>query len=265
MAFDKIVCYEDRDAIKTSRWLLDGIKTKTGSLNVDGSCGAWLYMTASYAAPTLTVTLYKDAAGTNSVATGTSNLSTLSTAPVKVTLAQANTSGISGSFYVHRRASDVTLVPVLVGLCVDADLEAEYDRLSTLPNYDATAGMAEYIAYASRTVLMRVASQFKSQLGGYGDEESPKLAAATRDYPDFRAIASPEQLREAAVHCAMEQIFYSRHELADETMYSARAQRHAQKFEQAMAGLNLAFNTDPDSDQNADQTASYGAVRLVRV
>lgn len=263
MSFENLIVYEDRDELHTSRWKLDGISTKSDGKTDSG----WLWMNATKAGNDLTVDLYKDVAcdAGDKVATGVSDISAIATAAVKITLAEANSSGMSGELYAEEYTADVAAVPVLVSLCVDADLVVEYRRLASLPNYDATNGMAEECARATDKVLLLVSQMFKEQLGGYGAGEHRNLTSADRLYPDYRCISQPKQLREAAVHCALALIFWSGHELADHTMYSELGQRHESKYDQAVGSWNLAFNTDPDTDDDADESGSGSIVRPERI
>jgi hypothetical protein len=178
----------------------------------------------------------------------------------------SNTSGMSGEVWIESYTADVTEpVPVMVALCVDADLAIEYANLSGLPAFSATLGMADIIAVVSERLLIRAAGQYRLELGGTGAEEARQLVDVERTVPDLRRIASPMQLRECAVHAVLEIAFYTSHELAQDTMFSERAIRHAEKFELCWAGLNLSINSDPDSDHDADTMRNSSVSSLIRV
>jgi len=261
-----VISYEDRDELHTSRWLLEGVNTKAAG----NTCGGWLFMMAAKAGEKVTVELYK-APGCDAgdkVLTGTAEVSGLGDGPVKVTLAEANGSGLSGEFYLQGYSADpVAAVPLLVSLCVDADLAEEWYDLDALPAdvYDGTKGMAKYAAAATRKVLLLVSQMYAEELGGYGAREHVHFTHAERAYPDWRRLVVPDQLKEAAVCWALELAFGSCHKLAQETMYSELRDRFEQRRKEAIAAWNLTFNTDPDADQDADSLKSANAVRVTRI
>ena len=265
MSFDYCIAYEDRAACHTSRWLLDGVRT----LAAGNTAGRWLWVTAAESDNVLTVNLYKDAGldAADKVAQGTADLATLDEAPKMCELSEANSSGLSGQLYVEQFTADVESMPLLVTLCTDADLAEEYCNLADLPAsvYDATAGMARFCAVATRKVLLLVSQMFADQLGGFGAPEHRYHALASRSEPDFRRIAAPDQLTEAAVHWALMLAFGSCHERAADTMYSRLRDYHDAKRREAIAAWNLAFNTDPDTDDDADRAKSPGMIRVRRL
>lgn len=265
--FDHIIPYEDWGEIRTSRWSLTGIKTKTGSLNVDSR--GWLWFSASTSGDTMTVTVYKDAAGASSVATGSGDVSGVDTAPVEITLAQANSSGISGTVWIEETEDDVTTVPLFVTALLDKDIELEYKNAagSHMSNYDSTSGYADYCAAATKHVLMKVSHLHSDELGGYGAREMRYAEAATRKYPDYRVIANPLQLQEAALYWAMSRIFAALDETKGSvgSMYATKAERCQEMYDSAVASWSLSLNTDPDSDEDADTSTSPSVVHMERV
>jgi len=261
-----LICYEDRDEFHTSRWLLEGVSTKDDGNTYRG----WLFMKCTKSGDTVTVQLYKDPACGSSdlVASGSADVSGVDDDPVKVSLSEQNSSGLSGSFYFEGYDSDNSdPVPVLVSLCVDADLAEEWYDLDALPKevYSSSYGMAAYCAAATRKVLLLVSQMYAEELGGYGGREHVHYRDATRSLPDWRRIIVPDQLKEAAVCWALELAFGSCHKLAEETMYSQLRDRFEQRRKDAIAAWNLTFNVDPDSDQDADRLKSITAVRLTRL
>ena len=261
-----LICYEDRDELHTSRWLLEGISTKADGNTHRG----WLFMNCARAGDNVIVALYKDPAcgSSDAVATGTADISNIDAEPVKVTLSEQNSSGLSGSFYLEGYSSDpASPVPVLVSLCVDADLAEEWYDIDSLPAdvYDPSYGMAAYCAAATRKVLLLVSQMYAQELGGYGGREHPYAGTARRERPDWRRIAVPDQLKDAAVCWALELAFGSCHKMASQTMYSQLRDRFEQRRKDAVAAWNLTFNIDPDSDLDADAMKSASAVRLRRV
>lgn len=265
MSFEMPIVYEDRAKVRTSRWKLDGVKTFAAGNTASG----WLWMKTATVGNALTLGLYKtsamalgDRVAYNSAA---ADISGIESDPVKITLVQDNTSGMSGELYLEDWSEDVSGAPVLVTLCVDSDLAIEHRSLTALPNYDATYGMASFCAAATEKVLLMVSQMFADQVGGYGAPEHRNLPGAERWVPDYRRISEPKQLRAAAVHAALGLIFWACHEMADDTMYSTLGERHEKKYDEEVSRLNPAFNTDPDSDDDADGRDSASAVRIERV
>jgi len=264
MSFDYVICYENRREIHTSRWKLDGVKT----LAAENTIGGWLWMTASRSGDTVTVGLYKDpaCASNDKVAAGTADVAAISGAAAKCSLSQANTSGVTGEFYFEEYAADTAApIPVLVCLCVDADLAIEYGNLADLPAYSAVNGMADYCATATRKVLLLASQLFAEELGGCSAPEHRHIAGAERAYPDYRRLANPDQLREAAVHWALMLAFGRSHERAEKTMYSELRDYHDRRRQETIGAWNLTFNADPDGDADADQAGSARAVRVTRL
>ena len=261
-----VISYEDRDDLHISRWLLEGVNTKPSGSTYRG----WLFMQASKAGDTATVDLYKDpaCASGDKVATGSADGSGVGSAPVKLTLSEANSSGLSGSLYFEGYSSDPSsAVAVLVSMCVDADLAEEWYDIDSLPAdvYDSTNGMAAYCASATKKVLLLASQLYSEELGGYGGREHPHYGSATRDWPDWRRLAVPDQLKDAATCWALELAFGSCHKLAQDTMYSQLRDHYEQRRKDAVGSWNLTFNRDPDSDEDADSGSSSAAVRINRI
>lgn len=260
-----LICYEDRDDLHTSRWLLDGVSTAAAGNTHRG----WLFLTAGRTGQTVTLELYKDpdcGAG-DKVATGSADVSAMGAA-VKVDLTEANDSGLSGQVYLESYAADPpSSVPVLVSLCTDADLAELWRDIDSLPSdvYDAACGMAAHCAVATRRVLLLAGQMYAEELGGYGGPEHVHYAGATRMDPDWRRLIVPDQLSEAAACWALELALGSCHSMAEETMYSQLRDHFAQRRREAVGGWNLTFNTNPDADADADASKSPSAVRLSRI
>ena len=152
-----------------------------------------------------------------------------------------------------------------MSLCADGDLADEFANLAELPAYDESTGLARYCAVATRKVLLLASQMFAEELGGFGAPEHRCRTIASRDVPDFRRLANPDQLKDAAVHWALMLAFGACHERAEETMYSHWRDYHDAKRKEAVAAWNLAFNTDPDADEDADARKSSGMVRVTRL
>lgn len=262
-----VVPYEDRDLLHTSRWLLEGINTKAGGNIYRG----WLFMTAVQADDVVTIELFKDPAlgDDNKVANATPNIATIADAPIKVTLAEQGSSGLTGTFYLESYAADppATGVPILVSLCTDIDLAEEWYDLDSLPGevYDPTNGMAIHCAAASKRVLLLVSQMYAEELGGYGGREHVHYTDVTRTTPDWRRLIVPDQLKDAATCWALELAFGACHKMGEVTMYSELRDRFAQRRAAAISAWNLTFNLDPDVDQDADAMKSATARRIERI
>jgi len=261
--WESVICYEDRTCFVTSRWRLSGIATKQGAENTDAGL-LWLQM--SRAGDTVTADLFSDdgLAAQDKVATGTADGSACDGTganAVELSLSEANSSGISGSLYIHAYYQDGE-APLQVALCVDEDLNALFDGIEDLPGYDATAGMAEYIRIAGDDVLAKVARMFADELGGYGAAEAWFLSDADRRVPDLRRIANPGQLRLACAYRALEIATGRSHLLADASAYSTLRDNFAVQYAQAMDSLTLAFTSG--GDEVAIDTGSGTTHRLNR-
>ena len=256
--WESIICYEDRGAgFRTSRWRLAGIRTKAGGENTDAGV-LWLQM--SRAADTVTADLYKDdgLGSGDKVATGSADVSGVdgtAAGAVELALSEANSSGLSGSSWIHDYLGD-GVCPLQVALCTDEDLDGLWDGIEDLPGYDATAGMAEYIRLAGEDVLAKVAAIFRRQVGGSGAPEAWFITDAGRARPDLRRIANPGQLRMACAYHALEIALGRSHQRGGETMYSSLRDYFHQQYDRAMGSLSLAFKTGGGSDVHDASTAN---------
>ncbi len=262
--WESIICYEDRSGgFHTSRWRLAGIRTKEGSENTDGGV-LWLEM--SRAGDTVTADLYKDPArdASDKVATGSADVSGVAgtgAAAAELELSEANSSGMSGSFWIHQYHAD-GVCPVQVALCVDEDLDALWDGIESLGGYDSTLGCAEFIRLAGEDLLAKVSAMFRDQLGGHGAAEAFFIADASRSYPDLRRIANPAQLRIACAHRALAIAVGRSHKMGGDTMYSRLRDYHQAEYERAMASLVLAIRP---GDGDAAARGAAGTIRQSRI
>ena len=255
--WEAIISFEDRsDHCTTSRWRLSGVKTKESEENTDSGV---LWMETSDSANTLTVNLYKDdglGAG-DKVASGTADISSIDNTganAAEVVLSASNSSGVSGSVWVHDHQGDDSC-PVQVALATDEDLDALYDDIENLPGYDGTYGCAEFVRVAGEEIIGRLMAMYKEQVEGYGTTEAWYITDATRAYPDLRRLANPGQLRLACAHRALAIALGRSHQRADETMYSELRDYHNDQFERAMASLVLAFKAGSGDNANDDRSA----------
>ena len=269
MAFDHIIVYEDRDEIRTTRWSISGVVTKDSG-NTDGG---WLWYSTVKTGDNVVVTVYKDSAGSNSVmlasATDISGLDNDAENSVLITLAEANSSGLTGTMYIHDWTEDVTLVPMIVSLCMDSDIELIYDRSDEAHMtgvYDSTTGFADHCSMATGFILRWVAKKYPDQIGGFGGEADHKLKLAERVLPQWSRINAPEQLKDAATFYACWWAFMAQDESdGDDSMLATKAEACKEEHEKALASINLTFNTDPDADSDPDTRASAADVMSTRL
>jgi hypothetical protein len=262
--WESIICYENRHShYRTSRWRLAGINTRQGAENTDGGV-VWLDM--SRAGETVTADLYRDAAlaAGDKIATGQADVSALgasaaSAAPVD--LAEANSSGVTGRFWIHDYRGDGSCA-VQVALCVDEDLAVLWDGIDSLPGYDGQTGCGEFIRLAGEDVLAKAAAMFRDRLGGYGAAEAWFIADASRSLPDLRRIANPAQLRTACAHRALEIAIGRSHKMGADSMYSRLRDYHRAEYDRATASLVLAVRAGKGG---ASSHGRAGAMRQSRV
>ncbi len=250
--FEYPIAYEDRDAIRTSRWQLNDIKTLAAGPTNDG----WLWFSLAKVGDTATITVFSDDAGSSSIASGTGDISDVETTPVKITLTEESSSGVTGELYVEAYTADADAIPLLVSLCIDKHVSIHYAKLTELPAFDATFGMAEHCSAASSIVLLLVSNLYNVQLGGFGAPEDRNLSPADRLVPDFRKIVTPQQLRAAAVHKTLELAFFRSHDMAADTMYSENGDRHKELYDEAVGAWNLTIAAAPDDTLDAGESAS---------
>ena len=265
--WESIISYEDRAYFWTSRWRLAGVRTKEGAENTDSGV-LWLKMAKS--GDTVTATLYKDdgLASGNSVATGTADVSAVDGTglnAVEVTLTAANSSGLSGSFWIHLYEDDATC-PVQVALCTDEDLDAIFDGIENLTGYDSTAGLAEFIRLAGDDIIARVTATFAAELGGHGAAEAWFITDAQRSLPDIRRIANPAQLRLACAFRALAFACGRSHMSSGSTMYSNLRDKFDGECDAAMSDDPFAAgfgHTNPAAQAPSSDSAAVADERQV--
>ena len=262
--WESIICYENRsEGFHSSRWRLSGIRTRDNAQNTDDGV---LWMDMSRTGDTVTADLYKDAAlaSEDKVAGGSADVSaTDGTADhaVEVELSEANSSGLSGSFWIHRYLAD-GVCPVQIALCVDEDLDTLWDGIESLDGFDATCGCAEFIRLGGQDVLAKVSAMFQDRLGGYGAAEAWFIASASRSLPDLRRIANPAQLRLACAHRALEIAIGRSHKTGQNSMYSRLRDYHRAEYERTMSSLVLVVRP---GEGGASGSGAAGVVRQSRV
>ena len=263
--FDHIIVYEDRDAIQTSRWRLTGLSTKD-----DGETdGGWLWMAATKSGDDVTISVNDGISLPTTLASGTVDVSTIATAPLKVTLTAVAASGITGEVYLHSWTETVSAVPMCVSLCMDSDIELEYARSEQAHMtdvYDSSIGYAQYCNMASAFILRLVAKLYPNEMGGFGAEEHRNLTAAERLVPRWSRIANPLQLLDAAKFYACWKLCIAADESdGDDSMLAYKAEQFREQYKDAVSAWNILFNTDPDADSDGDVAASASVKRPERV
>lgn len=260
-SFGYTYAYEDRDEIHTSRWLLTGVETTADGNLTEGR----VWMSAVETNDTVAVSIFQEQTLTTQIMEGSCDISDIDDAAVKCTLTETNDSGMTGEFYFESYTSDPTAVEVLVSLAMDADLEIEFANIAQLPVYSGTTGMADYLAAATKKVLLQVSQLYADELGGSGAPEHRYKAGATRVVPDYRRIANPDQLADACIHWALMLAMAASHEREQNTMYSELRNYHNEQRKEAIQSWNLAINIDPSSDDDADTRGAASAISITRL
>ena len=260
--WESIICYEDRSKLITSRWLLAGVSTRQTAEN---TAAGVLWLAMSRVGDSVTANLYKDEArgAGDLVAVGTADVSAIdgtAEAAAKLVFSEANTSGLSGSLYIHQYTAD-DACPLQVALCTDEDLNALCDAIEDLPGYSATLGMAEFIRLAGEDVLGKVARMYRRQLGGSGAGEAWFIAGASRNYPDLRRIANPAQLRLACAYRALEVALGRSHLNGEDTAYSTLRDNFASQYATVMNDLTLALTQGGPDATTVAQTSTRRLAR----
>jgi len=253
--WESIIPYEDRSNFHTARWRLLGVTTKENAQNTDNGV-LWLKM--SKAGDTVTANIYKNdgLASGNLVATGSADVSGVDGTgenAAQVTLSEANSSGLSGEFWIHQYVDDDSC-PIQVALCTDEDLDVLWDGIEDLSGYDSTYGMAEFIRAAGQDVLALVARLFQDQVGGYGAAEAWYITDAEQIVPDLRRIANPGQLRLACAYRALQIGVGRDHQAAGETAYSDLRDHFADEYTRAMNSLSIALTSGGSAAETIGQT-----------
>ena len=263
-----VISYEDHGDFVSSRWRIEGINSKAAG----NTYGGWLFLEASSDGTTITLNLYKDRdlESADKVLTGTVTEANVAVAGGgRADRSEANDSGLGGSVYLDEWTEDPDAASaVLVTLITDVDLAELWHEIDSLPAdvYDTTSGMAKYCVAATKKVLLLASQLFADHLGGYGGKEHPHIVDVDRTAPDWRRIATPDQLKEAAACWALEMAFRSCVQTGDRTnLYGGLAEKFEELRKDAIAGWNLTFTADPDTSAEADSTASAGAIRMTRV
>lgn len=261
--WETIIPYEDRATQwKTSRWRLTGVRTKENAENTDSGI-LWLACTKS--GDTVTATLYKDEPRASSVASGTADVSGCDNSganAVQVTLTATDSSGLSGTFWIHQYLADGNC-PILVSLATDEDLDGLWDGIEDLPGYSASEGCAEFIRIACDDVIGKVTAIYRKFLGGHGADAAWFITDATRRYPDLRMIANPAQLRQATAFRALAIAIGRSHDMAQDTVYSEQRDYFDSNYEAAMQSLVLAVKGGNADDPSIDGTSTL--VQQIRV
>ncbi len=258
--FDTPVCYERRDQLHTSRWLLRGLSTR-----VEGpSDRGWLWLETSRTEDSLIAKLCPDAQTSTILAQGSADVSSL---PAKMTLSPEDGQTLAGEFWIEAAREGVFLQPVLATLCTDEDLAEHWPDLEELgPEVlDGLYGLARYCAAATGNTLRLVSQLFPRMLGGVGARADRNLPRAGRLFPDYRRIPAPEQLRQAAVFWALELALGARHQQPEPSIWSQLRDHYHRMRRNELASWNLSFDPDPDGPSDSRAMASACMARPERI
>lgn len=258
-AWEDIICYQDTEAFRTSRWRLWGVRTRSGLANTDDGV-LWLSLTGQDDGVAASLSL--DRAGVSTQASGTledvRSLDGSADEALEITLDEVADSGLSASLYLHAFQADASC-PLQVALCTDEDLRALWDGVEDLTAYESLAGLAECIRLAGSEMLARVIRMYPEQLGATA--RAWYLDGSDRFAPDLGRLANPAQLRYPCSCLALAHALGRDHQRADDTAYSRLRDHFFERYETAMSSLRLAFTTDGVEPDRFDNPAS---VRLDR-
>jgi hypothetical protein len=256
--FDRCISYEDRTRVHTRHWSLEGVSTADGGPTDRG----WLWASATLAAGEVSLGVYDDpAAGPGHLlASGTATVA--GELPVRCTLSAEGSATVAGEVWIKECSASAGPWPLLASLCVDADLAEQYRRLSELPVYSSSFGLARYCAAGARRVLDAAVRLLPDELGGAGAIADSQRTSAGTD-PDLRRLIAPDQLRSAAVHAALAAAFGACHDIGGPTLYQELRDGHEQRYRRAVAAWRLTLAESADTDAPA-RTVAPAAVRRAR-
>ena len=255
--YDSVIAYEDRAKCYTHDWRFTGVNT----LSTGNTDGGMLYFSLTLSGSTYTVDVYKAEAKASGdkVATGTTTTTPNETTPPEVTLAAANSSGLSGAVKLADYTSDETGGYLWVIYSVDADVQRWFDGYTRLNNYSTTLGLAAYHNLAAFEIIDRLTTRMGHELGGHG--KSPWWQAGSKQYPDLRRILNPEQLRKASIFYALYAAL-SGSSLHQDSTYMELRDHFKSEFNEAINAVQLAIDSNADGD--GDVIGSLGSVRWER-
>jgi hypothetical protein len=251
--FDNIICYERRDLVHTSRWVLEGLSTRSDAPGRDG----WLWLSTLRNGDAFTAQLWADREASLLLAQGSG---TLDDFPAQVDLTSAAGSTVSGRFWLESAGQGSDARPVLATLCTDEDLAQQWADLEELGQAicDPIYGLARYCATATRQTLLLVSQLYSNHLGGVGAREDRRLPRTGRFFPDYRRISCPEQLKDVATYWALETALRARHQHSEPSAYSRLGDHFAALRKRAVSAWDLTLNLQPDTDDDADTSRAAG-------
>lgn len=255
--YDNIIAYEDRAKVFTHDWRFAGISAIAAG-NTDSGM---LFFTLSLSGTTYTCNVYATEAKSATVASGTvvSATAPSETTPLTITLAEANSSGLTGSMKIANYISDETAGYIFALFSVDADCGNYYGGYTKLNGFDATAGLAAIHNIAAFEIIDRLTARYEEDFGG--SAKSPWWQAGDKKYPDLRIISNPVQLRKASAYYVLH-IACGAAAASDDSALQEKADRFGDMWLDAMNQIRVAF--DVDVDGSADKRAAIGAVRWQR-
>ena len=257
--YETIIAYEDRTKVFTHDWRLAALKTVSSGSTDNGL----LYFSLTLSSTTYTAEVYKDSgkASGNKIASGTVVSATAPTEadPLDITLAEANSSGVTGALKIASYTADEDGGYLQVLLSVDADCDDYYDGYDLLNAYDSTYGLARHHNLAMFEIINYLSTRFSHEFSGAG--KSPWWQAGDKKYPDLRRILNPAQLRKASAYYTLFSAL-SKSAFNKDSSYWELRDWYEEKYKEALTSVQLAL--DIDVDQDGDKLTAIGVSKIER-
>lgn len=231
-----------------------------------------LYPSSEASGDDVTITLYSDFDRSVSVATGTGSV------PGRITISEANDSGISGSVYANTNAAQAQ-VELVVQLCTELDLRNAEENLDGLLLEDETdfsdvlrRTAVEFYTLAQAKVpptvtvgddlhIMGGSSQIPGR-DGQPDTIGSYLWTLNREHNwELTGLSNPEDFREWAIQEALGRIWLRKAHGADDPKMG-RAIAYKQEADRLWGMLKLWV--DADQDLSPDRPVEVKTFRIGR-
>jgi len=232
-----------------SNLVLAGLSTQDDTLNSDGGrlYGSFVKSGSNYI-----LTLYKDGAKSESVATATT------TAFGLADVVEANGSGLSGTVNLAGYENDDTSILVTALLATDIDLP--HRGLDSLCDYDAAVGFAHYHLLAWNYLKSHIISRYKSIIWNSDFIDVAQINGGSGGY-DLGRCLNLGTLRECAAHYAFARI--AERQATDTTGIWWQKQKDSKaKVNEFLKSLELVFDTNQDRVE--DKCRSFGVSKISR-
>jgi hypothetical protein len=230
---------------------LNGVSTIDALSNTDAGK---LYGTFSYANPTYTLNLYKDASRSLLVASGTA------TATGTATISQANSSGLSGSVNVIGFTATDSAIEALTCLSMDSDLPM--DNLTTISDYDPTKGFASFHLQAFEYVKNIMTSRFESVLFAPNLIDARQINGGVGGFDLSRILnwQSPD-VREASALYAF-YLLARKQGVSSDSIFLKRAETAYNKVKALLTSIEMQF--DMQNTRIASKTRAMSTFKIGR-